>query len=636
MTTRIFHDRMFTTDLKLNKEAIASRMFRNAARFWGLNDTNMDNFDPLVRLLVEACAVEIYRLDNEVAAVQKTMTERLAGLLIPEVHIQPRPAHAIAHGASTDEYMYVAMESQFVHQKRVPTVPNGPLDATMDVYFSPSGRFKVIAGDVSIVASGTNVYRLNELQQKETFLRTAGGRRIDQGVVWIGIDVEPRIDLTDLSIFFDLKNTPASQRFLSTLRHVRCSCNGREVKLERGLSETSFEDHQLDFEDALEELYINRRLEKQVSRAYCDNFLTISSDGNDFLKQPDASLVSRYPAEFEQVLATSDLAAFEKRRLWLQLQFPPEFSDQILDDLTVAINCFPVVNRHLNELTYRLNSYFNIIPLLSSEQFFAVKSVEGTVSTSGRNDYVYYPFDQYTDRDKGIFTVRVGDLERFDSRNAAEYIDYLLELLRDESRAFAAFGQDFMANAIKELNQNIGTIEQKLKQNMHLLQTSPTYLLINPLQQSDTIFVQFWTCNGAAGNGIRSNTALTLQQGSAFRKSGLVLMTQSTGGMDKLQNTEILQAFKSVLLSRGRIVTATDIKNFCTAYLHDRAAAIKVERGVGVSAAPNQGLMPVVQISITPGHGASPDLDWERVKAELVAELAEQSAPDVNYSVHVN
>jgi len=43
--------------IPLSREAIASRMYRNAARQWGLNDTNMDNFDPVVRLLIEACAL---------------------------------------------------------------------------------------------------------------------------------------------------------------------------------------------------------------------------------------------------------------------------------------------------------------------------------------------------------------------------------------------------------------------------------------------------------------------------------------------------------------------------------------------------------------------------------------------------
>jgi hypothetical protein len=171
---------------------------------------------------------------------------------------------------------------------------------------------------------------------------------------------------------------------------------------------------------------------------------------------------------------------------------------------------------------------------------------------------------------------------------------------------------------------------------LHLLQTSPTYLLINPLQESDTIFVQYWTCNGAAGNGIRSNTPMDLYEGSAFQKKGLVLMTQTSGGMDKLENTEILTAFKSVLLSRGRVVTATDVKNFCAAYLQHNASDIKVEKGIGISPMPNQGLMPVVKVMIKPGHNASAEMDWERVKMELVAELENSSAADVNYVIHVN
>lgn len=626
-----------TDNNNLSKEAIASRMFRNAARFWGLNDTNMDNFDPLVRLLVEACAVEVYRIDNEIASLQRVMTERLADLLIPEVHIQPRPAHAIIHAAATDEMMYVALESQFLHQKRIASVVNGPLDKTLDVFFSPAGRFKTISGDVAVIAAATNVYQLNNLQQKETFLRPLPARAFPAQMVWVGINVNRGQDLTDLAIFFDLKNIPDKFRYLSMLGHVRCSINGERVNLLKGLSQTSFEDHELPFEDALEELYINRRLERQINRIYSSNFLTISLEDNAFLKTVDTSILKKFPPEFDQYLAPSDLSQFTESLLWLKLEFPPEFTTPVIDDLIIAINCFPVVNRHLNELNYRLNNYFNIIPLLTSEQFFAVKHVEGTiVEPRGRNDYVYYPFDQYNDVDKGIYTVRVGDLERFDSRNAAEYINYLMELLRDESRAFAAFGQDFMASAIKDLNQNIGLIEQKIKQNLHLLQTTPTYLLINPMEEGDTIFVQYWTCAGEAGNGIRSGSQMDLYEGSSFAKKSLVLMTQSTGGLDKLKNTEILTAFKSVLLSRNRIVTSMDIKNFCTSYLQNKVTSVKVEKGVGISPMPNQGLIPIIKVRLKPNDSSLVSAEeWERIKVELVAELTSQSAMDVNYAISI-
>lgn len=625
---------MLTTAPNLTKEAIASRMFRNAARFWGLNDTNMDNFDPLVRLLVEACAVEIYRIDNEIAALQRSMTERLAGLLIPEAEAAPRPAHAILHATAADEAMYTALDAQFVHQKRIASVASGPLDSSMEVLFAPAGRFKTINGDIRLLAMGSNIYRLNGLQQKEILFKTSGNRHLPAQTLWIGLEAAPGADLTDLPIFFQLKNTPHAARYLAMLHHARCTVQGRPVQLFRGLSDTSFEEHNMPFENALEELYINRRLEKRLSRIYADHFLTIAAKGNGTLKNIAPGSFTALPQELQGYLGATEAALLTQPLFWLKMELPAGFSVRVLDDLTVAINCFPVMNRRLNETSYRLNSYFNIIPLLSTDQFSAVKSVEGTVmNETGRADYVYYPFDQYTEGKKGTYAVRTGDLERFDSRNAAEYLNYLVELLRDESRSFAAFGQEFMPMAIKDLNQNIGLIEQKINQNLHLLQSSPTYLLINPLAEGDTIFVQFWTNNGEAGNGIRSGSPVELYEGSSFRKESLVLMTSSEGGRDRLANTETLKAFKSVLLSRGRVVTAVDVKNFCAAHLQEAAADISVERGVGISPMPGQGLMPVVNVRIKPAAGIAEQLDWERMKTELLAELRHHSAADVSYVI---
>ncbi len=626
-----------TSNISQSKEAIASRMFRNAARFWGLSDTNMDNFDPLVRLLMEACAVEIYRIDNEMISLQRTMTERLAGLLIPEVYVQPHPAHAVIHAASADPQMYMTKESQFLHQKRVASVPNGPLDSSLDVFFSPAGRFKCIDADVQVIAAADSVYKVNLQQQKETFLKTIQGRPFPAQTAWIGINVKQGQDLRDLSIFFDLKNTPEKARFLSMLGHVKCYCGEEEIKLNKGLSLSASEDKNLVFEDSLEELYINRRMEKMIARVYTSHFLTIPLDNAQF-ENVDNPKLSRYPKEWEQYLGDNELSQFQSNMLWLKLKFPPEFNSLVMDDLTIAINCFPVSNRHLNNINYRLNSYFNIIPLLSDEQFFAVHAVDGTYTTnSGRTDYVYYPFDQYDQGEKGKYTVRTGDLQRFDSRNASEYLNYLVELLRDESRAFAAFGQDFLATSIKDINQNIELISQKIAQNANLLHTAPTYLLINPLQEGDTIFVQYWTCNGEEGNGIRSGSKMDLYEGSSFKKESLVLMTQTTGGMDKLKNTEVLTAFKSVLLSRNRIVTAADIRNFCISYLQEKARDVIVEKGLAISAMPDQGLMPVVNVIITPRpQGNSVDIDWESLKTELLSELKDKSAVDVNYVILVN
>ena len=138
--------------ITLTKDAIASRMFRNAARQWGLNDTNMDNFDPLVRMLIEACALEMYQLSNQIESVQERMIQKLASLLTPQVYIIPKPAHAILHARAIDPESTLSRTMQVYYHKKIASKLNGPLDANLDIFFSPVGAYKVIDGDVKFRA----------------------------------------------------------------------------------------------------------------------------------------------------------------------------------------------------------------------------------------------------------------------------------------------------------------------------------------------------------------------------------------------------------------------------------------------------------------------------------------------------
>ncbi len=623
---------------QLTKEAIASRMFRNAARQWGLNDTNMDNFDPLVRLLIEACSLEMYQLSNQIETVQERMIEKLARLLTPQVYVIPKPAHGILHARAVDPESTLSDTMQFFYHKKIASKVNGPLDSNLDVFFSPVGAYKVIDGDIKIIAAGDNVYKVNETYlQKETFLRTS--KRIPFRTVWLGIELNQHIqDITNLSLFFDFKNTPDKNKYLSLIPFTQCTINDTPVHFHSGLYDYYSETEKNTFQNSLEELYINNRIENFTSAYYKDQFITIDPR-NQFL-QNVGSLKQKYPVEFESILGAKELAALNKDLLWVKLTFRPEFSYDILDDLTVSINCFPVINRHRNEITYRLQQYFNIIPMTSEEQFLSIEKVESTAAdVKNDKEYKYYSFDQFDNSQKGTYTVRAGNLERFDGRDAIEYMDNLVELLRDESRAFAALGQDFIATAIKSLNQSIAQIEQKIKQNALNAENAPAYLLINPVAENDTIFIRFWTTNGDQGNFIRSGSALEMYEGAQFKKEGLTLMTVTTNGANRLKNTETLAAYKSVLISRGRIVTQQDIKSYCDFFLQGKATinTLEVKKGVGVGLLPSQGLIPTIDINIKPFDKDQLSADeWDALKRALLVNLEEQSAVNLNYRVFVN
>ena len=52
---------------KYNKEQIRNRMLKYAAAFWGIKKA--ENFDPVVKLLLEALSNEIYMLGEDFTAI---------------------------------------------------------------------------------------------------------------------------------------------------------------------------------------------------------------------------------------------------------------------------------------------------------------------------------------------------------------------------------------------------------------------------------------------------------------------------------------------------------------------------------------------------------------------------------------
>src|ERR1700712_5545808 len=81
----------------LKKEGIKDRMQKTAARLWGIPDNEIEtNFDPLVSLLIEACAAEFEKIGNAINTSQDRLIEKLADLIVPESVVGPKPTSTIA------------------------------------------------------------------------------------------------------------------------------------------------------------------------------------------------------------------------------------------------------------------------------------------------------------------------------------------------------------------------------------------------------------------------------------------------------------------------------------------------------------------------------------------------------------
>jgi len=612
------------TAARLSKEVIASRMFRNAARHWGYNDTELDNFDPLIKLLIEACSVEIFTINNEIVNVQQRMLERLANLLTPDVYTASRPAHSILHSRCSDSTAPVLPLTQFFIQRKIASKPNGPLDSNLDLYFSPAGNFQIFNADVKFLVSAGNVYQISDLQGKELVARNE--EKVMPYTAWVGIDIDRRVESLDgLSFYFDFKNQPEKQHLFQLLSYTKISLGKTPVKAKPGLWDASTARIFNEDLSALEEFRITPNLERRTRQFYSSQFLTINNDQFQELPEKETAF---YPEEFTNLFSTAELALFTEKLYWFKFTFPANFDDSLLNELSISINCFPVVNRKVNEIRYRLQSFFNIIPLITSESFLDINSVK---NISGKS-YFSNPIEKNDLNKKGTYSVRSTGVERFDNRNANELLNYLTELLRDESNAFAAYGQDFIANLIKELNQNIGLIEQKIKQNAVAIQSRSTFLFIKPYEENENIFVDFWTTNGEAANNIRSGSKIELYAGTDINRSGLALMTTTVGGTAKLKSAQLLTAYKNTLLSRDRIISRQDVLNTCIQIWGKRMKSADIRKGVMLSNIPEEGLVKTTDIHICAEESVT-DEERETLSHELALKLKENSVIESRYRV---
>src|SRR5690606_22154132 len=121
------------------KDNISRRLIKRCTELWGFDDTQADHFDPLVRLLVEACSVEFEKVGHEIQHTELRLMTRLAEILSPETHNRPQPATAVVQARSLKPTGWIEPENQLTG-KRI----NVKKGETTEAHFAPTGRYPLV------------------------------------------------------------------------------------------------------------------------------------------------------------------------------------------------------------------------------------------------------------------------------------------------------------------------------------------------------------------------------------------------------------------------------------------------------------------------------------------------------------
>ncbi|CAL1517089.1 hypothetical protein [Chitinophaga sp. MM2321] len=604
--------------MKEKKERIKDRMLKTAARLWGYPDAEVEtSFDPIVQLLLEACASELEKISGDVDVSHARLVERLAQIMMPEPITSSQPSYGILHAVATEATADIKAGHQFFHHTKTGS-------HTQDLFFSPVTDHRLFRGQVQYLAIGNKIYETRDNWFKEQILQGEYLPDAPPNHLWIGLSMEDtQQGFEGMSFFFDLRNIHQQEMFYHYLPLARFFINDRELTVKGGYRHSrSVAEEEVDkmIQVAVD---TNARYSQHVLQRFRRHFLTVT----DKYTRPTGSTPEQLTRIFGQ-----EAARLNNAIQWIRIEFPEALHHTLLEDLYCSINCFPVINKKNNEQSLKLNKYLNIIPLQTPDIFFDIKRVYDLEGT----DYYVRNFSTAGQMQDGELVVRSSGIGRFDSREAKEIIAYLVEVIRDESSLFEEVKNDYVTNRMRELHQLIASLEEQLQPGAN--KGNIPYVMVKPRENAAYIFIEFYSTNGTVANNIRMGSKL-LEYGTIHTKPGsITLLTNTTGGKDRLNIDEKINLYRAHLLSHNRIVTPEDIKALCRAVFGKEMKNTTVAKGVALQPGTGAGYNRTLDIHITLVQPIAkyPAANLNYLKEELLLQLEEKSANTFPYRIFIN
>ncbi|MBW1296742.1 type VI secretion system baseplate subunit TssF [Aquimarina litoralis] len=605
-----------------NKVQIKNRMIKKAASLWGVSPNEIESsFDPVVSLLIGACASEIEKISSEIDNSQTRITERLIQLMTPETLYGSRPAHGIIYSDPIEKKTTITPEHLLYFKKKIKT--KNASTELKNIYFSPIQKNHLIDATISRMICGNKIFELEGKRKTTSTLSLKDTSTLSPSTLYLGIQTDQnKIALKDVSLYFELLDVQENELFYHHLKNTRFYFEDKEFKTASGYFNSD-----VSRRTSLESIFDfkpnkTRNIEEKVSKLYKKHFVSVKSD---ISIKSEAKL----PEEFSKFIdqkTHDDLTNFN----WIKIEFPRIIDDSILESVYCTFNAFPALNRKWESISYQLKDYIDIVPISTQELFLDIKGIS---NTSGK-EYRLRENDSASD-DKGTYVIRRDNVSKLDYRKAREYLIHLIELLKDESASFSFFGNDFLQSNINELNQNISLLEKKVT-DMKKSSEETNYISVKPYKKKDTLLVEYWVTNGEDANQIKSGNSLSIYQGSDLKQKGSMFLTSTFQGKNNLGMDERLNAYRRALLSRNRIVTREDVKALCYELCSNKVHEVRVGKGFKTDIHVSKGLIPCIEVQLIENKEENTsEVEWNSLKSNILSILEQQSLNVFPYKITV-
>lgn len=602
-----------------SKEEIKDRMIQTALRFWNIK--NIENLDPLIRLLIEALSEQLHEVSDNIADIETRTMQRLSEVLLPDAVIMAKPAHAIANIEPKWEKIQTSQEACFYTKN---PFPNRKIQNRYAFY--PACKTPLHRATIKKIICAADVYEVTPDFNKRLIFRTEVTPE-NHNKIWVGLSFESVLaNLQNFSFYINFPNIDRRNDYLKWLSYADWSFNKIKINVRNGIHNVN----QYSQEDTLDHFFenqnFNERMNHRILDFYTSNYVTIdqplevSREKYTCLPTADEKTLQLWQEEASFV--------FSEKLLWIEITVPQTFKPHIISDIQIAINTVPVVNKELHTTNHTIQKGLAIIPL----EMKAEESFLGMISLSDDKNQLYHRSYGFKSTSTHNYTLRQGGTEAFDFRNAKELLIKLQSLLEDEANVFSSLKTASSENILL-IERLINRLERDVSVQQTMGKELLYYIFLDRVYSTSHFFVRYWTTLGEAANGMRIGTSLTSEEQSFEQTSDAVLITPTLGGTPPPSERERIAQFKFLLNSRGRVVTNHDIRTFCLAEFPDIVSDVRIEQGICIGTLPGQGLVRTIDVHLIPlGEVKEKQLVMDTIHNQL----AKHSPMTFNYRIFID
>ena len=605
----------------MNQEQIKNRMIKRASRMWGYSELESESaFDPVLELLLSACASELEKLRFEQENSRTRITDRILEIIFPNQIVGVVPSQTLLQLTPVENNVQISRYNHFKAIKKTQNIYDPTQVNTKDIYFSPTLEMKLTTAQVKYLLYGNKVLQQESFFYQEEIARSE--RNIPSGEFWIGIHAPGVEKLEDLCFYIDVNNKEQKEFFTYYLQQVKVFSEGKEYELVEGYNTPT---NSIEYENIISKNYTGiDAIYNEVNQFYQANFFTLKG--------------TIYPkTEEEKSVATTLLGNYfldhkfitEKDIIWLQFKFYEVITPKVLENVRIALNCVPAINIRNTEDYKRIKGQLTIYPITGEDSFLDIDYISDNYKKR-------YDVKNYLSDDNISIVLRRGGVARFDERNALEHLQHLLGLIREETASFSAIGNDFaIEEELKQIGQNLASIYQNIKEKNLSLNPNPYLIFSSNNKEMDMNFtISYWHTAAEEGNDIKTGISLVCDSENKTAISKAIVVKPSFGGRRGLTTSDKILEYRNALLSRGRIVTIADVKTFAKSHFKHTIKGLEVQKGTKKEVSLKGGFKRTIDIYLNKNKEVEvSETEWEYLKDSFLIKLEKASTNIYPYRI---